>query len=99
MSPDAVAIATATNDCGLCKEQTAMSMRRFRAAALTMMLGFGSLIFQSCPLTGLLDDCFGEDTISSSEYDDLNAVERLLYEENWCGRYTRRSDFFGDLFD
>ena len=76
-----------------------MSMRRVRAATLVVMLGFGSFLFQSCPVSGLLNDCYGEDTISSSAYEDLNALERLLYEENWCGRYTRHSNFFGDLFD
>ena len=76
-----------------------MSMRRIRAATLVVMLGFGSFLFQSCPVSGLLNDCFGEDTISSSAYDDLNALERLLYDENWCGRYTRESGFLGDLFD
>lgn len=76
-----------------------MHMRRIRAAALVALLGFGSFLFQSCPVSGLLNDCFGEDTIPSSEYDDLNALEQLLYEENWCGRYARRSNFFGDLFD
>ena len=76
-----------------------MHMRQIRAATLVAMLGFGSFLFQSCPVSGLLNDCYGEDTISSSEYDDLNALERLLYEENWCSRYTRRSNFFGDLFD
>lgn len=76
-----------------------MSMKRIRAATLAAMLGFSSLLFQSCPATGLLDDCYGENTISSSAYDDLNAFERLLYEENWCGRYTRESGFLGDLFD
>ncbi len=76
-----------------------MNMRRIRAATLVAMLGFGSFLFQSCPVSGLLDDCYGEDTISSSAYDDLNALERLLYDENRCGRYTRQSSFFGDLFD
>lgn len=76
-----------------------MHVRRFRAATLAIMLGFGSFLFQSCPASGPLNDCFGEDTISSAEYDDLNVLERLLYEENWCGRYTRHSNLFGDLGD
>ncbi len=76
-----------------------MNMRRFRAATLAMMLGFSSFVFQSCPLSGFLDNCFGDNTISSLEYDDMSGVERLLYEENSCGRYARRSNFFGDLFD
>ena len=79
------------------KEETLMNMRRFRAATLAALLGFSSFVFQSCPLSGFLDDCFGDNTISSSEYDDLNAVEQLLYEENSCRRYDRRS--FGDLFN
>ena len=76
-----------------------MHMRRIRTATLVAMLGFGSFLFQSCPVSGLLDDCYGEDTISSSAYDDLNALERLPYDENRCGRYTRDSGFLGDLFD
>ena len=76
-----------------------MYMRRIRGAMLVVMLGFGSFLFQSCLASGLLNDCYGEDTISSSEYDDLNALEQLLYEENSCGRYTRESNFLGDLFD
>lgn len=76
-----------------------MNMRRIRIATLVAMFGFGSLLLQSCPATGLLDDCYGEDTISSSEYEDLNPLEQLLYEENWCGRYTRKSGFLGDLGD
>jgi|GEM_PF-6351231 len=74
-----------------------MSLRRIRTAALTVMLGFGSLLFQSCPVSGLLNDCFGEDTISRSEYDDLNVLERLLYEENWCGRYEPVSSLLDDF--
>ena len=76
-----------------------MNMRRIRTATLVTMLGFGSLLLQGCPVSGLLNDCYGEDTISSSEYEDLNALERLLYEENWCDRYTRKSGFLGDLGD
>jgi len=76
----------------------AMRIRGIRAGILATMLGLGSMLFQSCPLGGLVSDCFGSNTISSSEYDDLNAFERLAYEENECGRYTQRSNWLGDLF-
>jgi hypothetical protein len=75
-----------------------MRKRGIRAGWLVTALGLGSLLFQSCPLGGLVNDCFGSNTISESEYEDLNAVERLAYEENECGRYTERSDWIGDLF-
>lgn len=55
----------------------------------------GPILLQGCPIgslfAGFVDSCFGEDTISASEYDDLNLVERLLYEENDCGRFEMRS--------
>ena len=70
-------------------------MRRIRNAALGVMLGLGTMVFQSCPWS----DCFGEDTISESEYDDLNFFEQLGYEENDCGRYEPTDDFLGDLFN
>ena len=75
-----------------------MRIRGIRAGILATMLGLGSMLFQGCPFGGLVSDCFGSNTISSSEYDDLNAFERLGYEENECGRYTPRSDWIGDLF-
>jgi hypothetical protein len=75
-----------------------MSIRRIRTATLVATLGVGSFLFQSCPLGGLLDSCFGENTISESAYDDLSSLERLAYEENDCGRYERRSGLLGDLF-
>ena len=79
-------------------EELKMHSRWIRRGALVVALGLGSFLFQSCPFGGLVDDCFGSNTISESEYDDLNAVERLAYEENECGRYTERSDWIGDLF-
>jgi hypothetical protein len=75
-----------------------MRMRWVRAGMLVAMMGSGSFLFGSCALGGLVSDCFGSNTISESEYDDLNAIERLAYEENECGRYTQRSDWLGDLF-
>ncbi len=53
--------------------------------------GAGTTLLQGCPFGAFLSSCFGEDTISASEYDDLNIVERLLYEENDCGRYEPRT--------
>jgi hypothetical protein len=68
-----------------------------RNATMALLVGSGSLLLQSCPL-GRIIDCYGEDTISASEYEDLNSFEQLAYEENWCGRYERRSGLLGDLF-
>ena len=76
-----------------------MQFKRLRVAAMLLVLGLSSVSIHACPFSGLVDDCFGENTISQSEYDDLNAVEQLLYEANECGRYDRRSGFFADLFD
>ena len=73
-------------------------VRRFRLAVL---LGAGTMLLQGCPVGGLLGDllseCFGEDTISQSEFDDLNPFEQLLYDENDCGRYEPRSNLLDDL--
>jgi len=71
-----------------------------RAAVLTTVLpGVGLLLSHGCLLGGLVEDCFGSNTISQRQYEDLNPIERLFYEENSCGRYTRRSNLFSDLFD
>ena len=76
-----------------------MRVKGIRTATLLLTFFSSALLFQSCPLTGVLDECFTEDSISASEYDDLNVAERLLYEENSCGRYEPRSDFLAGLFD
>lgn len=68
-------------------------MRRAIRWSVITMVGLGSVVFQGCPvglIGGLLSDCFGENTISEQEYEDLNILEQLLYEENDCGRYERR---------
>ena len=68
-------------------------MRRTIRWSVITAVGLGSVVFQGCPvdlLGGLLSNCFGGDTISEREYDDLNILEQLLYEENDCGRYDRR---------
>ena len=76
-------------------------MRRATRWLFITMAGLGAVVFQGCPVNGLvrvfLSECFGEDTISSSEYDDLNVLERLLYEENDCGRYEPCSSLLDDL--
>ncbi len=78
-----------------------MSMRRIRSTSLAMMLGAGSVVFQGCPVSELVgpmvSDCFGEDTISESAFDDLNIFEQLLYEENDCGRYEPVSSVLDDF--
>jgi len=60
-----------------------------------MLLGAGTTMLQGCPvdslLGGIFENCFGPDTISAGEYDDLNVFEQLLWEENDCGRYEERS--------
>jgi hypothetical protein len=81
------------------KEEDTMRTKRLRGATLLLMIGVGSFVLESCPLTGLVDECFGENTISQSDYEDLNGFEQLAYEENSCGRYERQSSFLFDLFD
>ena len=70
-------------------------MRRVRGWLLITTAGIGSVVFQGCPagglVTGFLSGCFGKDTISQSEYNDLNVLEQLLYQKNDCGRYEPRS--------
>lgn len=72
------------------------NLSRVRRVGPITLLAAGSMLFQGCPVSGLLDDCFGENTISRSEFDDMNVFEQLLYEENSCGRYERRFDFDDD---
>ena len=76
-------------------------MKLLRKSRIPLLLGTGSILFQGCPasglLGGLLDECFGGNTISQSAFDDLNAFEQLLYEENDCGRYETRSSVLDDL--
>lgn len=74
-----------------------MRIRRIHRVGLVATAVCGSLFVQACPLTGLVNNCFGENTISQSEYDDLNFAEQLLYNENSCGRYDRASSFW-DIF-
>jgi len=72
-------------------------MRRLRNAVFAATLGLSSVVFQSCPTNYLMDDCFGEDTISKSEYEDLNPLEQLLYKTNDCGRYEPVSSLLNDF--
>ena len=76
-------------------------MKPLRKSRIAWLLGTGSILLQGCPVSGLLgglfDECFGENTISQSAFDDLNAFEQLLYEENDCGRYESRSIVLDDL--
>lgn len=76
-------------------------MKVFRKCRIALLFGTGSILFQGCPaialLGGLIDECFGENTISGGAFDDLNVFEQLLYEENDCGRYEPRSSFLEDL--
>ncbi len=69
-------------------------MRRRMRSPLIALLSVGPVVFQACPGAGLIqgyfENCFDEDTISSSEYDDLNIFEQLLYTENDCDRYEPR---------
>lgn len=70
-----------------------MKLIRKGKSVLVTALVAGSCLFQSCPFGGFLDDCFEEDSISESEFDDLNSFEQLLYEENDCGRFEMVFDF------
>lgn len=67
-------------------------IRKGKSVLLTALVA-GSCLFQSCPFSGLLDDCLEEDSISQSEFDDLNVFEQLLYDENDCDRYEMRFGF------
>ena len=69
-------------------------MKRIRNAVLAASLGLSAMVFEGCPFSGLIDDCFGEDTISREAYQDLNDFEQWFYEENDCGRYEPTSDFW-----
>ncbi len=75
-----------------------MRMSRVRNATMVAMIGAGSFLFQSCPIGGLVDDCFGDNTISESAFDDMNFFERMAYDENDCGRYERGSGPLSDWF-
>jgi len=70
-------------------------MKKNNLGRVAILLCAGTTVFQGCPagslFNGMFVNCFGEDTISASEYDDLNILEQLLYEENDCGRYEERS--------
>ena len=67
-----------------------MTLIRKGKSVLVTALVAGSCLFQSCPLTNILGDCFEGDSISESEFDDLNVFEQLLYDENDCGRFEMR---------
>lgn len=70
-------------------------MRRTSARTRVIGLALGSVVLQGCPVESLLNgffgSCFGSNTISRNEYDDLNIFEQVLYDENDCGRYERVS--------
>jgi len=82
-------------------------MRRTRKLSLFLAAGLTATLFEGCGVSGLagdlasglLNDCFGEGTISASEYDDLNVFEQALYEENDCGRYEPASNIAEDILD
>jgi len=70
-------------------------MKKSCLGRVAVLLCAGSTVIQGCPagslLSGMFSSCFGEDTISAAEFDDLNLIEQLLYEENDCGRFEPRS--------
>lgn len=70
-------------------------MKRSYLRRAAMLLCTGTTLLQGCPVDslvgGIFGNCFGEDTISAAEFDDLNILEQLLYEENDCGRFEERS--------
>lgn len=86
-------------------------MKTARGSLIALSLLAGTALLLGCPSSGivggavtgavggLVSDCFGEDSISESEYDDLNAFEQLLYEQNDCGRYEPRLGLIGDILD
>ncbi len=74
-------------------------MKRMRNLAFAVAMGLSSFLLQSCPASSIITDCFGEGTISKSEYEDLNFIEKEAYERNSCGRYEPRSGWVSDLLD
>jgi hypothetical protein len=78
-------------------------MKRTSQRAACAALALGAVLFQGCPsavsdvAASFLGDCFSENSISAAEFEDLNVIEQALYDQNNCGRYEPRSDFF-DLF-
>lgn len=76
-------------------------MKLLCKSRIALLLGTGSILLQGCSVSGLLggllNEYFGENTISQSAFDDFNAFEQLLYEENDCGRYESRSIVLDDL--
>ena len=73
-------------------------MKRIRNYLAAATLAATCTVFQSCPVDSkLLSDCFSEDSISRSEYEDMNDFEQSLYDRNDCGRYEPANDF-ADLF-
>jgi len=70
-------------------------MKKCFRLPVAMLFCTGTTLLQGCPVEslvgGIFDRCFGADTISAAEFDDLNILEQLLYEENDCGRYEERS--------
>lgn len=76
-------------------------MGKMKRWSTVVLASLGSVVFDSCTISfvdGLFSGCFGEDSISSSEYDDLNVFEQILYHENDCGRYEPRSGTLDHLF-
>ncbi len=78
-------------------------MRYLCRAAAGAAVALSGTLFAGCPAAGaakdLLNECFGEDSISRNEYHALSIFEQPLYVENDCERYEPRSDFLGDLLD
>ncbi|MHC4697946.1 MAG: hypothetical protein ACYTFA_14530 [Planctomycetota bacterium] len=78
-------------------------MKKTRIFQIVTLLATGTILLSGCPSSGLvggvISDCFDEDSISASEYDDLNVFEQLLYEENDCGRYEPISSALDDVLD
>ncbi len=67
---------------------------------LGLLAGLTVLQFPGCGSVGaLIDDCFGSGTLSPSEYDDLNFLAQLGYQENGCGRYAPRDSSLGGFLD
>ncbi len=70
-------------------------MKKSHVGRGAILLCAGTTVIQGCPVSNLLggafSNCFGEATISAAEFDDLNVIEQLLYEENDCGRFEERS--------
>jgi len=76
-------------------------MKRSRRFAYAVLVGSGAMLLQGCPAGSIVgaiaSECVGSDSISQNQFDDLNVLQQLLYDENSCGRFEPASGLIPDL--